>query len=118
MHQTQWSPERPLPPPVSLASQSHHCLNPVALALADRHQHDAGAAEQDQRRAEPEQHGARFQRWVVQDVVRIARDQVLLDRLVALAFLHQLEDLVGAATAWTVFPKPISSPSKARPPNA
>ena len=24
MHQTQWSPERPLPPPVSLASQSHH----------------------------------------------------------------------------------------------
>src|SRR5574337_1662855 len=23
MHQTQWSPERPLPPPVSLASQSH-----------------------------------------------------------------------------------------------
>src|SRR5574340_512563 len=24
MHQTQWSPESPLPPPVSLASQSHH----------------------------------------------------------------------------------------------
>src|SRR5574337_161113 len=24
MHQTQWSPQRPLPPPVSLASQSHH----------------------------------------------------------------------------------------------
>ena len=24
MHQTQWSPERPLSPPVSLASQSHH----------------------------------------------------------------------------------------------
>src|SRR5574337_813449 len=24
MHQTQWSPERPLPPPVSLASPSHH----------------------------------------------------------------------------------------------
>src|SRR5574340_770133 len=24
MHQTQWSPERPLPPPVSLASQCHH----------------------------------------------------------------------------------------------
>src|SRR5574337_2107709 len=24
MHQTQWSPERPLPPPVSLAPQSHH----------------------------------------------------------------------------------------------
>ena len=24
MHQTQWSPEKPLPPPVSLASQSHH----------------------------------------------------------------------------------------------
>src|SRR5574337_1143185 len=24
MHQTQWSPERPLPTPVSLASQSHH----------------------------------------------------------------------------------------------
>src|SRR5574340_839926 len=24
MHQTQWSPERPLPPPVSLTSQSHH----------------------------------------------------------------------------------------------
>src|SRR5574341_933965 len=23
MHETQWSPERPLPPPVSLASQSH-----------------------------------------------------------------------------------------------
>ena len=24
MHQTQWSPEMPLPPPVPLASQSHH----------------------------------------------------------------------------------------------
>ena len=24
MHQTQWSPERPLPPPVSLTSQSDH----------------------------------------------------------------------------------------------
>src|SRR5574337_233525 len=24
MHQAQWSPERPLPPPVSLAPQSHH----------------------------------------------------------------------------------------------
>src|SRR5574337_1314514 len=24
MHHAQWSPERPLPPPVSLASQSHH----------------------------------------------------------------------------------------------
>src|SRR5574339_93581 len=24
MHQAQWSPERPLPTPVSLASQSHH----------------------------------------------------------------------------------------------
>src|SRR5574341_1450172 len=24
MHQTQWSPERPLPPPVSLTSQGHH----------------------------------------------------------------------------------------------
>src|SRR5574337_400110 len=24
MHQIQWGPERPLPPPVSLASQSHH----------------------------------------------------------------------------------------------
>src|SRR5574341_1868577 len=24
MHQAQWSPERPLPPPVSLDSQSHH----------------------------------------------------------------------------------------------
>src|SRR5574341_1618012 len=24
MHQAQWSPERPLPPPVSLASQSHN----------------------------------------------------------------------------------------------
>src|SRR5574340_841864 len=24
MHQAQWSPERPLPPPVSLTSQSHH----------------------------------------------------------------------------------------------
>jgi len=24
MHQTQWSPERPLPPPLSLTSQSHH----------------------------------------------------------------------------------------------
>src|SRR5574337_913663 len=24
MHQTPWSPERPLPPPVSLTSQSHH----------------------------------------------------------------------------------------------
>ena len=29
MHQAQWSPERPLPPPVSLASQRHHEKPPV-----------------------------------------------------------------------------------------
>src|SRR5574337_1061795 len=28
MHQAQWSPERPLPPPVSLTSQSHHEMPP------------------------------------------------------------------------------------------
>ena len=31
MHQTQWSPERPLPPPVSLASQSHHEKPPEVI---------------------------------------------------------------------------------------
>ena len=36
MHQTQWSPERPHPPPVSLASQSHHEKPPDnATDLAD-----------------------------------------------------------------------------------
>ena len=35
MHQTQWSPERPLPPPVSLASQSHHPDVPVFTAAKD-----------------------------------------------------------------------------------
>ena len=34
MHQTQWSPERPLPPPVSLASQSHHEKPPEVTSLA------------------------------------------------------------------------------------
>src|SRR5574337_1207001 len=28
MHQTQWSPERPLPPPLSLTSKSHHAKPP------------------------------------------------------------------------------------------
>ena len=32
MHQTQWSAERPLPPPVSLASQSHHEKPPEVSA--------------------------------------------------------------------------------------
>ena len=35
MHQTQWSPERPLPPPVSLVSQSHHEKPPVVTCLLD-----------------------------------------------------------------------------------
>ena len=34
MHQTQWSPERPLPPPVSLASQSHHEKPPEVTPMA------------------------------------------------------------------------------------
>ena len=29
MHQTQWSPERPLPPPVSLTSQETHVKNQI-----------------------------------------------------------------------------------------
>src|SRR5574339_591613 len=33
MHQAQWSPERPLPPPVSLASQSHCEKPPEETAL-------------------------------------------------------------------------------------
>ena len=33
MHQAQWSPERPLPPPVSLASPSHHEKPPEAFEL-------------------------------------------------------------------------------------
>ena len=35
MHQAQWSPERPLPPPVSLASQSHHEKPPEVPAQAE-----------------------------------------------------------------------------------
>src|SRR5574341_135576 len=35
MHQAQWSPERPLPPPVSLASQSHH-EKPPEVTCASR----------------------------------------------------------------------------------
>ena len=35
MHQAQWSPERPLPPPVSLASQSHHEKPPEASLCPD-----------------------------------------------------------------------------------
>ena len=31
MHQAQWSPERPLPPPVSLASQSHREKPPEVI---------------------------------------------------------------------------------------
>src|SRR5574337_232292 len=34
MHQAQWSPERPLPPPVSLASQSHHEKPPEATCTS------------------------------------------------------------------------------------
>src|SRR5574337_1560018 len=36
MHQTQWSPERPLPPPVSLASQSHHEKPPEVTCTSRR----------------------------------------------------------------------------------
>ena len=34
MHQTPWSPERPLPPPVSLTSQSHHEKPPEVTSRA------------------------------------------------------------------------------------
>src|SRR5574341_1867369 len=34
MHQAQWSPERPLPPPVSLASQSLHEKPPEATCTS------------------------------------------------------------------------------------
>ena len=33
MHQAQWSPERPLPPPVSLTSQSHHEKPPDSVVF-------------------------------------------------------------------------------------
>src|SRR5574337_1254049 len=36
MHQAQWSPERPLPPPVSLASQSHHEKPPEVTCTSRR----------------------------------------------------------------------------------
>ena len=36
MHQTQWSPERPLPPPISLASQSHHEKPPEVMSFVSR----------------------------------------------------------------------------------
>ena len=36
MHQTQWGPERPLPPPVSLASQSHHEKPPCVIVQNDK----------------------------------------------------------------------------------
>ena len=36
MHQTQWSAERPLPPPVSLTSQSHHEKPPEVTCTSRR----------------------------------------------------------------------------------
>src|SRR5574337_592363 len=36
MHQAQWSPERPLPPPVSLTSQSHHEMPPESTCTSRR----------------------------------------------------------------------------------
>src|SRR5574341_1401645 len=36
MHQTQWSAERPLPPPVSLTSQSHHEKPPEVTCTSQR----------------------------------------------------------------------------------
>ena len=42
MHQAQWSPERPLPPPVSLTSQSHHEKPPEEMSEAIN-MHDEGA---------------------------------------------------------------------------
>ena len=44
MHQTQWGPERPLPPPVSLASQSHHEKPPEVTAAVPSHRCAAAAA--------------------------------------------------------------------------
>ena len=38
MHQTQWGPERPLPPPVSLTSQSHHEKPPEVPAQVEGRQ--------------------------------------------------------------------------------
>src|SRR5574337_210278 len=39
MHQAQWSPERPLPPPVSLASQSHHEKPPEVTCTSRSEEH-------------------------------------------------------------------------------
>src|SRR5574337_331254 len=36
MHQAQWSPERPLPPPVSLTSQCHHEKPPEVTCTSRR----------------------------------------------------------------------------------
>ncbi len=59
--------------------------------MADRHDDHARAGQEDAQRAEPQQPGAGFERRLVQHEIGIARHQVLLDLVVALALLHQLE---------------------------
>ena len=55
MHQAQWSPERPLPPPVSLASQSHHEKPPDVTCTSRGNPEDMEGGEEEEEIRRPEQ---------------------------------------------------------------
>ena len=55
MHQAQWSPERPLPPPVSLASQSHH-EKPPEVTCTRRGKPGFPASTRERRRPSSQRH--------------------------------------------------------------
>src|SRR5574340_1332381 len=60
MHQTQWSPERPLPPPVSLASQSHH-EKPPEVTCTSRGNPGFPASTRERPRERSEEHTSELQ---------------------------------------------------------
>ena len=60
MHQTQWSAERPLPPPVSLTSQSHHEKPPEVTAQVEGPQGVLPQPEKDLERPSSTRLEARF----------------------------------------------------------
>ena len=60
MHQAQWSPERPLPPPLSLASQSHHEKPPEVTCTIEGTQAFLPQPEKDLQRPSSTRLQARF----------------------------------------------------------
>ena len=70
MHQTQWSAERPLPPPVSLTSQSHHEKPPEVTCTS---QGKPGFLPAPHPEAKPRRWRGRLRLWAPDDPVLSSR---------------------------------------------